>query len=253
MTLLANEAELIRENVDHFISSISSFVLLSYEEKIDAFSFFLEEKIKLSKYHLTTINFCFQTSSISHSNLETSLKLQIKIDKGEYLKEGNMLKLERFYKIQLRDKLFQKTELEEIDSEFFNLDLLSIKDAYVKKYALEMVHAFENSLFNASSVMMRKLIEILIILVYESSGRATEIKDGSNFLMLKGLIQIINNDSKINLGRDCKDGLIEIKKLGDKAAHNRRYFTRKKDLTEIKSQLRLIVEELNTIIINSES
>ncbi len=92
--------------------------------------------------------------------------------------------------------------------------------------------------------MSRKLIENLIINLYEVRGKADKIKKGDNFMFLSGLIITLKNDSEINLGREVKSGLDRIKSLGDRSAHNRRYLSNRKDLLEIKPILRLAVQEL---------
>ena len=95
---------------------------------------------------------------------------------------------------------------------------------------------------------MRKLIEILIIACYENKSRESEItgNDG-NFLMLGNLVDKILSDSGThwNLGRETKKSLPQIKILGDRSAHTRRYLSTKQDVDKvINTGFRVTVEEL---------
>jgi hypothetical protein len=93
--------------------------------------------------------------------------------------------------------------------------------------------------------MIRKFVEILIIEVYEAHDKAAEIKHpGGNFFMLSDLIATILKDSAWNLGRETKECLPPIKKMGDQAAHNRRYVATKSDVDKVLSGLRVAADEL---------
>jgi hypothetical protein len=70
--------------------------------------------------------------------------------------------------------------------------------------------------------MIRKLIENLIIDVYDNAKKQAEIQQNGEYLMLSGLITAILNQNHWMLQRETKRSLPDIKKLGDRAAHNRR-------------------------------
>ena len=93
--------------------------------------------------------------------------------------------------------------------------------------------------------MVRKFVEILIIEVYEAHGKANEIKDkNGDFLMLGDLITALLKDNSWNLQRDTKKYLPDIKSLGDRAAHNRRFMAKKPDVDRLIPGLRVIADEL---------
>ena len=93
--------------------------------------------------------------------------------------------------------------------------------------------------------MCRRLVETLIIEVYESEGRASDVKgkDG-HFFMLADLTKAITTDQRFNLGRNAQKGLEEFKRLGDLSAHNRRFNAQRGDIDKIQSGLRVSSEEL---------
>ena len=96
--------------------------------------------------------------------------------------------------------------------------------------------------------MLRRLLETLIIEVYEHLNRDIEIKDGGgNYLMLSDLAERVcgeNGHKGINLGRDSKKALKEARSLGNWSAHARRFLTHAGDLTRFQAGMRLLVQEL---------
>ena len=119
------------------------------------------------------------------------------------------------------------------------------KDTYLINVVIQANACFEARCYDAASVMIRKLVESLIIAVYEAHGRAADIKNGSgDFLMLSDLIQKVLADSAWNLGRETKTSLPKLKALGDRSAHNRRYLATKADVDAVIPGLRVVVDDL---------
>jgi hypothetical protein len=116
---------------------------------------------------------------------------------------------------------------------------------YLEIVVLQANGCYEHQWFDACSVMIRKLIEILIIEVYEARGGDAEIKDpNGDFLMLSKLVDKILAEKSWNLARDTKRALPMIKSLGDHSAHNRRYVSTRDDVDKILPGLRVIADDL---------
>jgi len=122
--------------------------------------------------------------------------------------------------------------------------VLAKAPTYLQRSLLQANGSYEQRWFDASSVMIRKLVENLIIDVYEKHGKEAEIKKDGDYLMLSGLITAILNQNHWQLQRETKRELPEIKKLGDRAAHNRRYEAQRQDIDQIRSGLRATVDDL---------
>jgi len=59
------------------------------------------------------------------------------------------------------------------------------------------------------------------------------------------ITKFLAEDGKIwNPSRNCKLVLPQLKEIGDKSAHSRYFTARQKDLDDIKSNLRTVIEEL---------
>jgi hypothetical protein len=116
---------------------------------------------------------------------------------------------------------------------------------YLERIVTQANVCYETKCFDASSVMIRKLIEVLILAVYEGAGRATDIKNSAgDFLMLGDVIAHILGDTQFNLARETKRSLPDIKTLGDRSAHNRHYLASRADVDRVVGGLRVCVDDL---------
>lgn len=121
---------------------------------------------------------------------------------------------------------------------------------YIESVCKQLNGCFKSAYYDAASVMLRRLLETLIIEAYEHLRRESEIKDNGgagNYYMLKDLVARANGVSPhtgLNLCRDAKTALDDVKRRGDKSAHNRRYNAVKADLNQIRDGVRTAVQEL---------
>jgi hypothetical protein len=84
------------------------------------------------------------------------------------------------------------------------LDVVKASRGYLKQITIQANGCYEKGWFDACSVMIRKLVEVLIIAVYEAKGEAETIKKDGNFLVLSGLVDAILERTDWNLGRETK-------------------------------------------------
>jgi hypothetical protein len=116
---------------------------------------------------------------------------------------------------------------------------------YLEKIVYQVNTSYENTCYDACSVMIRRLVEILIIETYEHNHIEYKIKNtDGNFFALDDLINCCLSESTWNLSRNTKRGLRSVKTLGDLSAHSRRYNTNRNDLDKVIVDLRVIAEEL---------
>jgi hypothetical protein len=116
---------------------------------------------------------------------------------------------------------------------------------YLENIVYQVNTSYENACYDACSVMIRRLVEILIIETYEYNHIEYKIKKlNGDFFSLDDLINCCLSESKWNLSRNTKRGLRSVKALGDLSAHSRRYNTNRNDLDKVIADLRVIAEEL---------
>ena len=126
---------------------------------------------------------------------------------------------------------------------------------YIESVCRQLNGCFKAAYYDAASVMLRRLLETLIIEAYEHLKRESEIKDNGgagNYYMLKDLVARANGTQPhpgLNLGRDAKKTLEDVKSLGDRSAHNRRFVACQADMTAVQAGVRTTVQELIQIAV----
>ncbi|MBN2184833.1 MAG: DUF4145 domain-containing protein [Candidatus Krumholzibacteriota bacterium] len=99
--------------------------------------------------------------------------------------------------------------------------------------------------YDASAVMMRRLLEIALIETFESKGISTTVKDSSgNYFQLSGLVDKALNENSWTLSRNCRKALPSLRDAGHNSAHGRYYFARREDIDRLRSDCRIVIEEL---------
>jgi Domain of unknown function (DUF4145) len=115
---------------------------------------------------------------------------------------------------------------------------------YIERVLLQANGCYEHQWYDACSVMIRRLVETLIIEMYHAQGKDADIQgtDG-NYLMLGRMVDKVLSDTTWSLGRETKEVLPLLKKLGDRAAHNRTFIAKQKDIDKVIPGLRVLVDE----------
>jgi hypothetical protein len=115
---------------------------------------------------------------------------------------------------------------------------------YIERVVDQINGAFERGWFDACAVMIRRLVEMVIIEAFESKGIAHKIKTSSgDFLYLSDLIDSAMNEPSWNLGRNTKRALPQLKGVGDRSAHSRRFTAHLRDIEKHIDDLRDVVQE----------
>ena len=116
---------------------------------------------------------------------------------------------------------------------------------YIQKVIKQINLSYDYQLYDFCTVMVRRLLETLIIEIYERLDRSNEIKNNDgHFMMFSGLLSYLQNDKKITLGRNTILGLSSFKKIADSSAHNRRFNASKKIIDDKIDDVKLAVAEL---------
>lgn len=116
---------------------------------------------------------------------------------------------------------------------------------YIEKVVNQVNGCYENGWFDACAVMIRRLVETLIIEAFEHYGIADRIKNSNgDFFYLSDLINLTLAETSWNLGRNSKKALPNLKDIGDKSAHSRRFNAHRRDIEKIIDELRVVTQEL---------
>lgn len=139
---------------------------------------------------------------------------------------------------------FDNEEIDESEVELLEMNLFYGHTNYLNKLVLQANKCYEEKCYDACATMLRRILEILLIKSYEELGIEKSIKDSNdNYFLLEKICNDAKTNATLNLSR-IKNKLDILRNIGNYAAHRITYNTTKKDIDEIKMDLRVMLEEL---------
>lgn len=180
-------------SLDQFIGKIKDFEILSASLKIDYFMYYLTIVNKAEGARPKDIELCFDQLKIrKYSNTSSYLRNNSKKIKGKspkFIFHNGLYHLERQNKIQI-DSIIGTPQKIDPTNNYFPLELFANTRGYLESIAIQTAACYDNGLFDACSVMTRKLLEVLIIEAFERHNIASKIKDNNdNFFFLSDLFE----------------------------------------------------------------
>lgn len=240
--------------IENFIARILDFDNLKLNEQTDLFIFLLQDELKIESVNAEQIRKVFDKVHLKPlSSLPSYLANNCRSKKSGYPKfinAQNGIKLHRTYRKELSDRVGIKVSLLP-SNEIFPIELLDNTRGYLKKVGEQAVVAYDVGIYDASSVMLRKLFEILIIELFERFKIETKIKNSNgDYFYLSDLIitLLAENGNKWNLSRNTRNALPKVKRIGDLSAHSRMFVSKKSDIDNIIYEIRIVIEELIHLI-----
>jgi hypothetical protein len=116
---------------------------------------------------------------------------------------------------------------------------------HIEEICRQLNGCYKHAYLDGAAVLIRRLMETLVIEVYEVLGREKEIQNsGGNYFMFGDLVERAISATGINLGRETKNALKMIKQLGDRSAHNRRFLAGPDDLAKLQSGVRTAAQDM---------
>ena len=116
---------------------------------------------------------------------------------------------------------------------------------YIESLAKQINASYENNAFDGCAVLMRRLVEVLLILSYRYLQIETEMRDSAgNYVMLDAIIGNAKNNAKLSLSRNSKTSLDVFRELGNFSAHKIEYTCRREYIKPEIQQYRALIGEL---------
>lgn len=142
-------------------------------------------------------------------------------------------------------KLWEDDITIDSNSELLDEQKFCGKRGFLDKLIHQINHCYSNNCYDGSAVLMRRLLEVLLILSYQKIGidDCIKAKDENGYIMLDGIVKDAMSNTQLNLSR-IKSELDKIRKVGNFSAHGLTYSASKKDIDDIKLGYRVLVEEL---------
>lgn len=180
-------------------------------------------------------------------NISNNSEIFFNPETSESLRQEAEKNIHKLYMTELQLELQKKKKTIEITNDLFPFEIVENTKPYIEKIAMQALGSYDCGWYDASAVMIRRLLETLIIECFEIKSAAPKIKNGEgNFLYLEGLItKLLDEDVKLwNLSRNSKKILPRLKQIGDQSAHSRFFTARQDDIDKLKNDLRIVIEEL---------
>jgi len=129
--------------------------------------------------------------------------------------------------------------------EILPFDLYRGKRQNIERIADQINKSFFYGIYDGAAVLMRRLVEMLLILSFKEIGREDRIKgsDG-NYLQLSQIINEAVQNKALDLSRNAKNYLSLFKEKGDLSAHNPFHLSVKRDLELLQLKYRHLMQEL---------
>ena len=116
---------------------------------------------------------------------------------------------------------------------------------FIESLAKQVNSCYENNLFDACAVIMRRLLEVCLILSYEKLGIEADIKDGNgDYKQLNYIVANAKGNSTLSLSRNTKSCLEDFRTVGNFSAHKIYYNAKKQDIKKVSIEYRATIEEL---------
>ena len=115
----------------------------------------------------------------------------------------------------------------------------------IERIADQINKSFHFGIYDGAAVLMRRLIEMLLILAFKEHKQDADIRgmDG-HYLPLHQIIDRAVRSKELDLTRNTRDYLDLFREKGNLSAHNPFHNSRRKDLELAQPKFRHIVEEL---------
>jgi hypothetical protein len=116
---------------------------------------------------------------------------------------------------------------------------------YIESLAKQINASYEQNIFDGCAVLMRRLVEVLLILSYQKLNIDHQIKDtNGNYLMLDGIITNAKANTVLNLSRNGKTAAETFRALGNFSAHRIEYTCKREYIKPEIPNFRALVSEL---------
>ena len=240
------------DDLSLFVRKIEKFYDKKQSEQIIFFAYYLLENQNCSHFKPKNIQDCFATLKIPpYSNIPSFLNKRSKKERNrrrQFIKNKQGYTLAANTLHEIKDIL--NVPVAHIPSEeLLTIEIFDGTRGYLLNNAKEAGLCYDFGQYNACLVMLRKLIETLIIELFEKVKIENKIKDNNqDYFQLSYLIDMFLKEPSWTVSRNTKKSIPEIKKYADLAAHNRRFSAKKTDIDKIKSDLRIVIQELLSLI-----
>lgn len=235
-------------SISQFINK-ANVVQLTELDKVKFLAYYYMASQKQNEFVLDDIEGWF-VKDLNHGK-PNLYRLRANILKSKDFVKGNQvdsfkLNVKVFSKLEEEYKLGTNNS-EEIDTwnSILPQSLYENSRQFIISLAKQINASYENNISDGCAVLMRRLLEISLILAYQNLGIEIEIQNpDKSYKMLDGIINNAVTNGKLALSKDSKTVLQDFKELGNFSAHKIYYNCRKSEIDIVSRKYRATIEEL---------
>lgn len=235
--------------IEEYINRIEGFLSLKPSKQIPYLGYYLTNYQGKESFTAKSIEDCFiSLQLLSYSNISAYLSKEKKYKRMMAHRNGGYI-LTKLVETEISSRIGE-LKVNEPSDNYFPLELLRNTRSYLNKTAQQAVLCYDYQIYDACLVMTRRLIETLIIELFERFKIIERIQDkNGNYFFCSDLIDCLLSEKGLwTIGRNSVKVLPDIKTKDDLCAHNRRFNATKSDIDSIKFGVRAVVEELVHLI-----
>ena len=234
--------------IEEYVDRIDGFLDKKASEQIPYLGYFLVKYKGQASFTTKDIDDCFSQIRLpAYSNISAYLSKEQKAKRLLKAKVGYVMSKKMFDTIANN---IGEMKVKAPSSDLFPLEIFDNTRGYLTKTARQAILCYDYGLYDGCLVMIRRLIETLIIELFEHRNCKERILDkNGNYLFCGDLIdKLLEEKTLWTIGRNTIQCLPKIKQMGDLSAHNRRFNAKKSDIDSLKIELRVVLEELVHLI-----
>lgn len=234
--------------IEEYVDRIDGFLDKKASEQIPYLGYFLVKYKGQASFTAKDIDDCFSQIRLpAYSNISAYLSKEQKAKRLLKAKVGYVMSKKMFDTIANN---IGEMKVKAPSSDLFPLEIFDNTRGYLTKTARQAILCYDYGLYDGCLVMIRRLIETLIIELFEHRNCKERILDkNGNYLFCGDLIdKLLGEKTLWTIGRNTIQCLPKIKQMGDLSAHNRRFNAKKSDIDSFKIELRVVLEELVHLI-----
>lgn len=234
-------------NLDTF-SKLCSLLEQSEIEKVRLLAYYYQKTEALREFGIADVRRWFNQLNLHEPNIS---RLKERVEKSNSFVRGSATGLWKLHAIDLDELQTLYPGIASNSEDVESTDCVLPHPVYdetrgfIELLAKQINASFEYNIFDGCAVLMRRLIEVQLILSYEHLGIESRIQDASGqYLPLERIIAEAKSNTTLRLSRDSKAMLDELRTLGNFAAHKIYFNCRRADLQRVIGNYRATVEEL---------
>lgn len=216
-------------------------------ERAKAIAYYLHKKESVNEFDLPSLSQRFVIGGYSKPN-ESRLKAKM-VRSKEFLK-GTSPGFFRLHVSAIGELNIKYEYLKDISEDIMTENSILPETLYlntrgfIEKLAKQINASYEHNLADACAVLMRRLLEILLIMGYQNKQKQSEIQDGVSYRNLVSIIDYTISNKTLSLQKDTHEVLHDFRELGNFSAHGLNYNCRKEEIRKVARKFRFAVEDM---------